>query len=172
MAARTAVTKIDWSALSAKLKPETLASVNAFRRRHADLIKTVNELKEVNTTIDFEQYRKVLKNKKVVADAEKAFLAFKPATYDLSEQLRVIDQEQTKAVAAAEKTQAKVAAELSELNELLTNIETARPVDQLTVDDVAKAYPDLDKTVEKMIKRGQWTVPGYYERFGEFSVGF
>ncbi|KAJ3098504.1 ATP synthase d subunit [Phlyctochytrium planicorne] len=172
MATRSAVSKIDWVALGSKLKPETLASVNAFRRRHADLVKTIGELKEQSTTIDFEHYRKVLKNKKVVNDAEKAFQAFKPATYDLSEQLRIIEQQEVKAVAAAQTTQNKVGAELLELNELLTNIETARPVDQLTVDDVARAYPELDKTVEKMIKRGQWVVPGYYERFGEFRVGF
>ncbi|KAI8854178.1 hypothetical protein BC829DRAFT_424533 [Chytridium lagenaria] len=165
-AARSAVTKIDWAALGSKLKPETVAAVNAFRRRHADLVKTVSELKEQNTTINFEQYRSVLKNQKVVNDAEKAFAAFKPATYDLSEQLRIIQQQEAKA------TQKKVNVELLELNELLTNIETARPVDQLTVDDVAKAYPELDAIVEKMIKRGQWTVPGYYERFGEFQVGF
>ncbi|KAJ3218792.1 ATP synthase d subunit [Dinochytrium kinnereticum] len=172
MAARSAVTKIDWAALGSKLKPETLAAVNSFRRRHAELVKTVSELKEQSTTINFDQYRGVLKNQKIVNDAEKAFAAFKPATYDLSEQIRIIEQQEAKAIISAQKTQEKVNVELLELNELLTNIETARPVDQLTVDDVARAYPELDKTVEKMIKRGQWTVPGYYERFGEFQVGF
>ena len=52
------------------------------------------------------------------------------------------------------------------------NIENARPIDQLTVDDVSLAYPQLDSIVEKMSKRGQWRVPGYYEKFGEFSIGF
>ncbi|KAJ3084944.1 ATP synthase d subunit, partial [Quaeritorhiza haematococci] len=75
-------------------------------------------------------------------------------------------------VAAAEKTAEKVGAELTELQELLTNIETARPVDQLTVDDVTKAMPEIDTTVEKMAKRGQWILPGYYEKFGEFKLGF
>ncbi|KAJ3415821.1 ATP synthase d subunit [Chytridiales sp. JEL 0842] len=168
--ASSAITKVNWGALSSKLKPETVAAVNSFRRRQADLQKTLDELKEANTSIDFESYRKILANKKVVADAEKAFAAFKPATYDLTEQLRIIQEQETKAVAAAEKTAAKINVELKELNELLTNIETARPVDQLTVEDVAHAYPELDNTVAKMAKRGQWIVPGYYERFGQFSI--
>ncbi|TPX67200.1 hypothetical protein SpCBS45565_g03977 [Spizellomyces sp. 'palustris'] len=170
--ARSATARIDWGALGTKLKPETVAAISAFRRRHTELTKTVTELREQSATIDFEAYRKVLKNKKVVNDAEKSFNAFTPATYDLGEQLRIIESEQAKAVAAAQQTSKKVNAEVSELQVLLTNIETARPVDQLTVDDVAKAYPELDKTVEKMAKRGQWKVPGYYERFGDFIVGF
>ncbi|KAI8909895.1 hypothetical protein PhCBS80983_g05758 [Powellomyces hirtus] len=165
--------RIDWGALGTKLKPETVASINAFRRRHTELTKTVSDLREQSQTIDFAHYAKVLKtNTKVVAEAEKAFKAFTPATYDLSEQIRAIEAQQAKAVAAAQKTAKKVNVEVDELKSLLTNIETARPVDQLTVEDVAKAYPELDKTVEKMAKRGQWKVPGYYERFGDFIVGF
>ncbi|KAJ3020182.1 ATP synthase d subunit [Thoreauomyces humboldtii] len=170
--ARQAATRVDWSALGSKLKPETVASVNAFRRRHTELTKTVTDLREQSATIDFQHYAKILKNQKVVQDAERAFKGFSPATYDLKEQLRAIESQQKAAVTAAQKTAQKVNIEVDELKSLLTNIETARPVDQLTVEDVAKAYPDLDKTVEKMVKRGQWKVPGYYERFGDFIVGF
>ncbi|KAI9096132.1 hypothetical protein DFS34DRAFT_154890 [Phlyctochytrium arcticum] len=169
---REATKRIDFAALSAKMRPETVASLGALRRRHSELTKTVADLREQSATIDFAAYRKVLKNTKVVDSAEKSFTAFAPATYDLGEQLRIIESERAKAVSAAERTQKKVAVEVKELQELLHNIETARPVDQLTVDDVAKAYPELDATVAKMAKRGQWRVPGYYERFGEFVVGF
>ncbi|KAJ3183249.1 ATP synthase d subunit [Gaertneriomyces sp. JEL0708] len=172
MSTRAAAARIDWGALSTKLRPDTFAEISAFRRRHTELTKLVSELREQPTSIDFSHYRKTLKNSKVVDDAEKAFAAFKPATYDLGEQIRIIEQQQAKAVATAETTAKKVNAEVNELKDLLNNIETARPVDQLTVDDVAKAYPELDKTVEKMVKRGQWSVPGYYERFGDFIVGF
>ena len=72
----------------------------------------------------------------------------------------------------AEKTAKKIDAELVELKELLAEINTARPVDQLTVDDVAKADPTIDANVEKMVKRAQWKVPGYYEKFGDFAIGF
>ncbi|KAJ3247157.1 ATP synthase d subunit [Chytriomyces hyalinus] len=168
MAAR----KVDFSKLTATLRPDTVASVNAFRRRHADLVKQISELREQSTTINFEGYRSILSNKKVVNDAEKAFSAFRPASYDLKEQMRVIEAQEAKAVAAAEATERRINQELVELKDLLVHIETARPVDQLTVDDVVKAVPEIDGIVEKMAKRGQWRLPGYYEKFGEFKVGF
>jgi F-type H+-transporting ATPase subunit d len=90
--------KVDFASLSSKLRPETVAALNGFRRRHADLTKTLGDLKEQSTAIDFAHYRKVLTNKQIVADAEKAFSSFKPATYDLTEQLRIIEGQEAKAV--------------------------------------------------------------------------
>lgn len=95
---KSAVTRVDWTALTSKLKPETVAALNGFRRRHADLSRTVSELREAQTTVDFAPYKSTLKNQKVVSEAERAFKAFKPATYDLSEQLRIIDEAEAKAV--------------------------------------------------------------------------
>lgn len=94
----SAARNVNWSALSSKLKPDTVASINAFRRRHADLQKTLLELKEQDKAIDFAHYRSVLKNAGVVANAEKAFSTFKPVTYDLGEQLKVIEEAQMHAV--------------------------------------------------------------------------
>lgn len=167
-----AASSVNWGAVTSKLKPETVAALNAFRRRHADLTKQIQELRESQVNLDFDNYRKILKNKKVVSDAETAFNKFSPATIDLSDILKKIEKQESVAVSQAKKAVEKVHGELGELNELLSNIETARPVEQLTVEDVANAMPELDATVEKMAKRGQWRVPGYYEKFGEFQVGF
>ncbi|KAJ3321283.1 ATP synthase d subunit [Boothiomyces sp. JEL0866] len=164
------VKQINWLALANKLKPETIAQVNAFRARHLALVKQVQDLKE-SPAISFDNY-KILKNQKVLTEAKKSLETFKPATLDLNAQLSIIEKEKVAAIAQAKQTEAKIKEELVELNELLVNIENARPIDQMTIDDVATAYPALDATVEKMAKRGQWRVPGYYEKFGEFSVGF
>ncbi|KAH9265267.1 hypothetical protein BASA84_001744 [Batrachochytrium salamandrivorans] len=51
-AAVKAAARIDWSALSTKLKPETMASVNSFRRRHSDLLKTVTDRVSTKSHID------------------------------------------------------------------------------------------------------------------------
>ncbi|KAJ3129562.1 ATP synthase d subunit [Nowakowskiella sp. JEL0407] len=169
---KSIASQINWSALSAKLKPDTVLALTNFHRRHQELSKQILELKEQKTSIDFAHYKSILSNKAIVDEAEKALSSFKPASYDLTEQIRIIEEQEVKAVAAAEKTAKKINVEMTELNDLLKNIETARPIEQVTVEDVALAIPELDATVQKMIKRGQWTVPGYYERFGEFKVGF
>ncbi|KAI8906924.1 hypothetical protein EDD86DRAFT_192668 [Gorgonomyces haynaldii] len=169
---KSAAQRIDWGALGTKLKPDTLAQISVFRRRHQELTKLVGELREQNKSIDFAFYESKLQNKKVVSEAKKTFEQFKPAAFDLQQQLKVIQEHEQQAVQLAKQTEQKIQVELKELQELLVNIEQARPVDELTVDDVAKAYPELEETVAKMAKRGQWRVPGYYERFGEFAVGF
>lgn len=170
--ASAAVRKIDWVSVGSKLKPETAAGISAFRSRHAALQKQVADLKEQLKPISFENYENILKNISVVSSAKQAISTFKAASYPLEEQLKSIEASRVKAVAAAKKTETSISGDLKEMKELLKHIETARPIDQLTVEDVAKAYPSLDATVEKMAKRGQWSVPGYYEKFGEFKIGF
>ena len=64
----------------------------------------------------------------------------------------------------AEKTASKVGVELIELNELLNNIETARPIDDLTVEDVVRAKPELLGKTQKMIERQQYGLPVYLDK--------
>lgn len=170
----SAVHRINWTALTAKLKPEVAAGLNAFRRRHAELQQNVASLKEEiqNNPIEFNDYRSVLKNQGVVSEAEKVYKSFKPTTYNLSEQNKLIEKQQAVAVERAKKTAAIVKTELTDLKKLLKDIETARPVDQLTVDDVATAFPQLDETVANMVKRHQWDTPHFREKFGELQLGF
>lgn len=163
--------KINWGGLSAKLRPETLASVSAFKRQYEELSKKYLELQESSTSIDWNAYSSISKTK-VFSEAQKSFNNFTPAKLDLDKTLKSIAVEETAAIKSAKETSAAVAKELKELKQLLVDIETARPIDQLTVDDVAKSIPDLDAKVEKMVKRGQWNPPGYYEKFGEFKIGF
>jgi F-type H+-transporting ATPase subunit d len=95
---KTVASNIDWAALGSKLKPETLAALNVFRRRHADLSKTLADLKEQDVAIDFAHYRSVLKNQKVVNNAESSLKTFKAVNYDLEGQLKLIQQHEAKAV--------------------------------------------------------------------------
>ncbi|KAI9143182.1 hypothetical protein BKA69DRAFT_1062753 [Paraphysoderma sedebokerense] len=136
MSTRAAAKKvIDWSNLSValKLKPETSASLSAFRKRHEELQRTVATLQEARSDIDFNHYRSILKNKKVVDDAEKALKAFAPAKYDLQAQLKVIHSFEAKALDRARKTADQVSTELKDLKDTLENIDKARPLDELTV---------------------------------------
>ncbi|GAA5839270.1 hypothetical protein JCM11251_006024 [Rhodosporidiobolus azoricus] len=169
MAAQVAV---DWSRISSRLGlgKETLAQLNAFRARAAAARTANAAVKEQRTTVDFEHYRNVLKNKEIVAEGEKLFKSFKAVDYDLQAQLKAIAAFEAKAVSSAKEAASKVESELGNLNTTLKNIEDARPFDQLTLDDVAKARPEITKTVENMISKGKWTVPGYTEKFGNLSA--
>ena len=41
---------------------------------------------------------------------------------------------------------------------------------QMQVEEVGQAHPRILETVETMVKKGKWTVPGYKEKFGDMSL--
>ncbi|KAG5360488.1 ATP synthase subunit d [Yarrowia sp. B02] len=167
-AARSSAVKVDWGKIvsSLGLTGATVSSLQAFRKRHEEAKKNAYELENQPTTVDFAHYRKILKNQKVVDEIEQHFKSFSPVTYDVSKQLKTIDAFEAKALEDAKATEGKVNQEIGDLQKTLENIESARPFDQLSVDDVFKARPDLEKKVEEMVKKGRWSIPGYNDKFG------
>lgn len=55
----------------------------------------------------------------------------------------------------------------SRLSELVLIVSTS-----VQLDDVAKARPEITKTVENMVSQGKWTVPGYTESASTSSLLF
>ncbi|KAF5333425.1 hypothetical protein D9611_002347 [Ephemerocybe angulata] len=172
MASKVAAAAVDFSRIysSLGLGRETIAAVQAFRKRHADAQRVATHFASQPTTVDFAHYRSVLKNKAIVDEAEKLLKEFKPTTYDVSATLQAIETFEAKAVSKAQETEQKIDVELKELQATLANIEDARPFDQLTTEDVAKAHPRIAEAVETMVKKGKWTVPGYKEKFGDLNL--
>ena len=84
----------------------------------------------------------------------------------MSSQIKALDSFESKAVSQAQESAAKLESELKDLKATLSNIEEARPFDQLTSNDVVAARPEIGKTVEEMVKKGKWSLPGYTEKFG------
>ncbi|KIW09364.1 ATP synthase subunit D, mitochondrial [Verruconis gallopava] len=170
---RSAAFKLDWTKLSSQLglRGNTANALVAFKKRNDDARRKVQQLSELPQTVDFASYRSQLKNTAVVDEIEKQFKAFKPATYDVSRQIKAIEAFEAQAVKSAEETKAVVDQELKDLEKTLKNIEEARPFEDLTVDEVAAARPDIDQRTEQLVSRHRWHGPqGYKERFGDLSV--
>ncbi|RAL02688.1 ATP synthase D chain, mitochondrial [Aspergillus ibericus CBS 121593] len=169
---RSAALKVDWAKLTSSLglRGQTAASLQAFKKRNDDARRKVQLLSEQAQTVDFAHYRKVLKNQAIVNEIENHFKTFKPATYDVTRQLKAIDAFEAQAVQSAQETKGKVEAELRSLEKTLENIETARPFDELTVDEVAAAQPEIDEKTASLVSKGRWMPAGYKERFGDMSV--
>ena len=77
---------------------ETVAALQAFRKRHADAQRIHAQLNGQPTTVDLAHYRTVLKNKAVVDEAEKILKDFKPVTYDVAAHVKAIETFEAKAV--------------------------------------------------------------------------
>ncbi|CAD1808768.1 ATP synthase subunit d, mitochondrial [Candida parapsilosis] len=170
--AQQAAKKVDFAKLikSLGLTGSTAASLTAFKKRHEEAKKQYIDLSSQSTEVDFNRYRQILKNSKVVDEIEKAVSSFKPVTIDVSKNLKNIEIFEQKAVENAQLTEKSVTKEIDELKATLKDIESARPFDQLTVDDVAKVRPDLDEKTAYMVKNGKWVVPGYREKFGDLAA--
>ncbi|RMY56809.1 hypothetical protein D0863_12850, partial [Hortaea werneckii] len=171
-AARTAVQKLDWAALPQKLglRGSTAQSLQTFKKRHDDARRRVQVLSEQPQTVDFGHYRSILKNQAIVDDVEKQMSSFQVKKYDVQRQIKSIEAFEAQAVKSAEETKGKVDAELKDLEATLKNIESARPFEDLTVDEVVAARPEIDEKVSSLISKGRWGVPGYNEKFGNMSV--
>lgn len=169
---KAAAAAVDFARIysSLGLGKETIASLQAFRKRHGDAQRLHNQYASQPTTVDFAQYRSILKNKAIVDEAEKLLESFKPAEYDTEAQIKAIEAFEVKAVSKAQETEARLDVELEELQATLANIEGARPFDELTTEDVGCAHPRIVETVETMLKKGKWTVPGYKEKFGDLNL--
>ncbi|KAG9198069.1 ATP synthase d subunit [Epicoccum nigrum] len=175
---RSAALKLDWTKLGQQLglRGNTAVALQSFKKRNDDARRKVTVLSEQAQTVDFAYYRSVLKNQAIVDDIEKQFNAYKPQTYDVNRQIKAIEAFEAQAVKSAEETKAVVDKELSDLQKTLKNIQDARPFDDLTVDEVAAAQPEIDQRTEQLVSKGRWAVPGYkaslhmVEKFGDLSV--
>jgi len=130
----------------------------------------VQALSELPQSVDFAAYRSVLQNKAIVDEIENHFKSFKPTTYDVSRQVKAIEAFEQQAVENAQETKIVIDQELQDLDQTLRNIEEARPFEDLTVDEVAAARPDIDERTSQLVSKGRWNVPGYKEKFGDLSV--
>ena len=81
-----------------RLCAETVAALQAFRKRHMDAQRIHAQAAAASTTVDLAHYRSVLKNKAIVDEAEKLLNEFKPVTYDVSSQIKAIETFEAKAV--------------------------------------------------------------------------
>ncbi|GAB7352594.1 hypothetical protein MBLNU459_g2975t1 [Dothideomycetes sp. NU459] len=169
---RSAALKIDWAKIGTQLglKGSTAQALQTFKKRNDDARRKIQLLSEQPQSVDFAHYRQVLKNTAVVDDIEKQFTTFQVKKYDVARQIKAIETFEAQAVKSAEQTKTKVDAELKDLEKTLKNIEEARPFEDLTVDDVVAARPEIDQRVEQLVKKGRWQVPGYKEKFGDLSV--
>ncbi|KII95940.1 hypothetical protein PLICRDRAFT_48866 [Plicaturopsis crispa FD-325 SS-3] len=172
MASKVATAAVDFTRIYSTLGlgKETIASLQAFRKRHGEAQRIQNQYANQSTTVDIEHYRSVLKNQAIVDEAAKLLQDFKPVTYDVNAHIKAIETFEAKAVAKAQETAEKIDLELKDLQATLANIEDARPFEELTCEDVGAAHPRILEAVETMVKKGKWTVPGYKEKFGDLSL--
>jgi F-type H+-transporting ATPase subunit d len=77
---------------------ETIAALQAFRKRHSEAQRIRAQYASQPTTVDLEHYRSVLKNKAIVDEVEKLLNGFQHVTYDVNAHVKAIEAFEVKAV--------------------------------------------------------------------------
>lgn len=155
--------KLDWTKVGSQLglRGSTATALANFKKRNDDARRRVQVLQDQPTTVDFGHYRSILKNTAVIDEIEQYYKTFQPKTYDVSKQIKAIESFEQVAIKNAEETKTKVEVELRSLEKALADIEGARPWDETTVDELAKAEPEIDEYTARLVKSGKWMPPGY-----------
>lgn len=155
--------KLDWTKVGSQLglRGSTATSLANFKKRNDDARRRVQILQDQPATVDFGHYRSILKNSAVIDEIEQYYKSFQPKTYDVSKQIKAIESFEQVAIKNAEETKSKVEVELRSLEKALADIEGARPWDETTVDEIAKAEPEVDEYTARLVKGGKWMPPGY-----------
>merc|ERR1711964_133387 len=99
--------------------------------------------------------------------------AFKKRNEDARRRVQILSEQPSKVDFAHYKSILKNQAVVDEIEKhfaTLKNIEEARPFEDLTVDEVAAARPDIDEKTSQLVSKGRWSVPGYKEKFGDLSL--
>lgn len=170
--ASSAAAKINWVKIVPQLglAGQTASSLTAFKKRNDEAKKVLYDLKQQSVEVPFSAYSSKLKNSSIVSTIQKDISTFKASEIDLSKQLNIINAFEAQAIENAKATESLVLAELNELEKTLDNIESARAFDELTVEDVVKARPDIEEKVQDMVSKGRFEVPGYKEKFGDLVI--
>lgn len=117
----------------------------------------MQHLSEQPQKVDFAHYRGILKNQAIIDEIENHYKSFKPASYDVSRQIKAIEAFEAQAVKNAEETKGRVDLELKDLEKTLKNIETARPFEDLTV--VCWSQIQMISSKAKCFKRTKLPLP-------------
>ncbi|CAI4046394.1 hypothetical protein SUVZ_11G1970 [Saccharomyces uvarum] len=170
--AKSAANKLDWAKVisSLRITGSTATQLSSFKKRNDEARRQLLELQSQPTGVDFGHYKSVLKNSQVIDKIESYVKQYQPVTINASKQLQVIESFEKHAMNNAKETESLVSQELKDLKSTLNNIQSARPFDELTVEDLVKIKPEIDAKVEEMVKKGKWDVPGYNEKFGNLNV--
>lgn len=155
---------------SFRLAKTTLSSLENFEKRYNEAVKTHYELSKEDLKIDFESYRKNLKNGKIVDSIKLKYESFVPKKIDIKKNLELIEKFQKKAIESAEKAKKVTENEINELRELVEIIKKVRSYDEITESEIMEASPDLKKIVEYMEENDKLTVRIYDEEVGNKSL--
>ena len=148
---------IDWSALSSKATSSAAkGEITRLAQLFMELESTSKSVSSTIAPIDFAQYKKTIKNAKVVEQFEKAYAGLKLENYVDTEAAKT-DAKLAELSQTAKDNVAKSAARLAALEKVLADLYSKRTTKATTVDDVISLYPEIKVEIDAEAKKHEWS---------------
>ncbi|KAK3520457.1 hypothetical protein QTP70_024072 [Hemibagrus guttatus] len=145
---RAAVKAIDWLAFAERVPPNQRTMFNNLKTRSDAIAAKLASLPEKPATIDWSYYRKMIAKAGMVDEFEKKFAALTvPEPVD-TQTAKINTQEQEANNSAAAYIEASKA-RISQYEKELEKFKSMVPFDQMTIEDLNKAFPETKLDKEK-----------------------
>lgn len=148
---------VDWTKVLSKCTPESRKMVIEVRSKNEELKRQILETKANAASLDWSRYEGVL-GSAMVQEQQLRQKAFKPATIQVASALSELQSEESKMLGKAKAFLADLEKEIEGAKEALKRAENAKPVEQLTIDDVYEMKPELKTAFDEKMKRDDWYV--------------
>lgn len=157
---------VNWAAVLNRCTPAVRKSVMDVRSRHEELRRLIQEARSTRLTPSFDRYRQSLPSSLhgLVSQYESKCSTIVPLDQvtsqsmikKLTNQLAAWEQEKQSKLSASRQFIADLRDQIAGLEARLGRLQAAKPVDQLTVDDVYEMRPELREQFHRALKADCW----------------
>lgn len=125
--------------------PQWRAQLVNLKRQHDDLTTKISALPKDAPHIDWDRYRKVSSAPTIIDELKAEYESSVIPPADAAGELKAIEDEYKQTSKEAEQYIAYVQDRLNKLSVELKTLETSKPIDDLTFQDVLNENPNLEK---------------------------
>lgn len=159
-AKQVASNTLNWTKVLLKCSPNVRKTILETRAHHEDLRRQISEIKQSMPKLDFGVYRQTLPKEmaKIVDESENQFKSYKPPKIDVNSSIKELEQERDLKIKMSQEFIINLESRVDQLKSQLHKLENAKPVDEITVEDVYEMHPELREQVHEAIKNDHWAV--------------
>ncbi|PJF16573.1 hypothetical protein PSACC_03574 [Paramicrosporidium saccamoebae] len=150
---------VDWTRVLSRCNPQVRKGVMDLRAHHEDLRRQIADAKSSVPKLDFDYYKSKLPSKEygtMLSEMEGKVKGFQPTKTDYSDKLKVLENEKQTQLQEASAFLNKLEGDVQALKAQLDKLRSAKPVEQMTVDDVYELNPEYKEKIYTAIKNDNW----------------
>lgn len=153
---------LDWGKILERVTPQAKKNIQEIRTHHEDLKRQIYQLKNSIPVIDFERYKSILPASftSIINEFKEKVVNFKPSKPNVTEKLTLLDQERETKLTESKEFISELNKEIQNLKDKLAQLRSAKPIDEMSADEIYALRPDIKVQFENALKRDIWLSSG------------